>query len=724
MRRPTKHQHAEHAVDRTIAEVGRKIVLAVPLGLGKPNRIVNAFYRRAVADRSIQLRIITALTLERPSWTSPLEQRLVEPLGERIFGDWVDLEYASDRAREVLPPNVEIVEFYLQPARFLNNGQAQQSYISTDYTHVARDIIDAGVNVIGQLISTSDNEEDAGTLSLSSNPDVTLDLVSFVERARARGEDIRVLGEVNRRLPFMYGPAQVDEALFDHIVDDAGKGYTLFGPPNPRISTTDYMIGLHASSLIRDGGTLQLGIGSLGDAITYLLTLRHEHTQVYNDLIDHFGVREKFGRTVTEWGGTTPFEHGLYGSTEMLVDGFIDLYNAGILKRRVYDDLHIQRAVSQGLLQDRPSAETIENLIGRGMIPAKIDEATLEQLRKLGVVLTEVRFDGEWVVSPDGRLVNPNLGNPDAREAFAATCLTEELPGGVVTHAGFFLGPTSFYESLNNMDPTDRRRIAMSAVSYTNSLHGPEELKRLQRVDARFINSALMVTLMGAVVSDGLADGRVLSGVGGQMNFVSMAHELEGARSIIMVRSTRELDGDLQSNLVWNYGHNTIPRQLRDVVITEYGIADLRGKTDSEVVGALLNIADSRFQAELLEQAKQAGKLPKDYEIPKAHRDNFPEKLKSAVARYRTKGLFPYFPQGTDLTDEEIVLMRALKALKQVVGNPLSVTQDLGALTSTVMVPPEAKRYLDRMGLQAPSTPSQWLQQRAVVYALGLIDAI
>ncbi len=97
-------------------------------------------------------------------------------------------------------------------------------------------------------------------------------------------------------------------------------------------------------------------------------------------------------------------------------------------------------------------------------------------------------------------------------------------------------------------------------------------------------------------MSDGLADGRVVSGVGGQYNFVSMAHALPDARSILCVRTTRTSGGKTTSNIVWNYAHTTIPRHLRDIVITEYGIADLRGRTDHEVIAALLNVADSRFQ--------------------------------------------------------------------------------------------------------------------------------
>ncbi len=93
------------------------------------------------------------------------------------------------------------------------------------------------------------------------------------------------------------------------------------------------------------------------------------------------------------------------------------------------------------------------------------------------------------------------------------------------------------------------------------------------------------------------ADGRVVSGVGGQYNFVAMAHALPEARSILCLRSTRTSDGVTSSNVIWSYGHCTVPRHLRDIVVTEYGIADLRGRTDREIVEALVGIMDARFPA-------------------------------------------------------------------------------------------------------------------------------
>jgi hypothetical protein len=227
----------------------------------------------------------------------------------------------------------------------------------------------------------------------------------------------------------------------------------------------------------------------------------------------------------------------------------------------------------------------------------------------------------------------------------------------------------------------------------------------LQRKDGRFINTCLMVTLSGGIVSDGLEDGRVVSGVGGQYNFVSMAHALQDGRLVMMLRSYRIKDGQAVSNIVWNYGHTTIPRILRDIVVTEYGIANLRSKSDKEIIAALLNIADSRFQADLLAKAKEAGKIPADYQVPERYRNNFPEALEEKFKAYREAGFFPPYPFGNDFSDEELILAKALKGLKAKMGHKVGTMS--GGIFNVIKggeVPARALPYLRRMKLDNPVT--------------------
>jgi acyl-CoA hydrolase len=243
----------------------------------------------------------------------------------------------------------------------------------------------------------------------------------------------------------------------------------------------------------------------------------------------------------------------------------------------------------------------------------------------------------------------------------------------------------------------------MMPVSFTNELLGADwQAKVAQRRDARFFNSAMIATLGGAIVSDGLADGRVVSGVGGQYNFVAQAHQLPGGRSIIAVRATRRSGARLESNIRWNYGHETIPRHLRDVVLSEYGVADVRGKSDAEVAAAMLAIADSRFQPALLAEAQRAGKLPTGYRIPEAHRGNRPEVLEAALAPHRAAGRFGALPFGTDLSPEDVRLAGALRRLK---AQSASFAGKLGiaaALAKPLPRDGESRKLFARMGLEAP----------------------
>jgi len=702
--RPVFYSDVESCAEATIERIGRRIHLGTPLGLGKPNHLVNEFFRRAREDPRIELRIFTALTLAPPRWDNDLGRRLLEPLSERLFAGYPKLEYFDPLRRGTLPDNIRVSEFYFQPGAFLHSPLAQQNYVSSNYTHVVRDVLDAGINVLAQLVGKSD-ADGATRYSLSCNSDLTLDLVPRMRERESGGQKIAVLAQANRNLPFMYGDADVAAGYFDGVVDDPRYDFPLFAAPDRPIDTTDYMIALHVSALIRDGGTLQIGIGSLGDAVTYLLKVRHQKNDTYLSLLRDCGVLDRFSDVLERIGGTTPFREGLYAASEMLVDGFLDLYRSGILKRKIYPNLDVQRLLNAGRIAEAVTPATVEALVEAGIISEQLTAEDFKLLQTLGVFKPDAVFEAG--ATPVGDDIQRYLG--------------ERLEGGKVAHACFFLGPRRFYDALNRMDRAEREQFSMTRISFVNQLYGQEELKRAQRKGARFVNSGLIATLSGAIASDVLEDGRVLSGVGGQYNFVAMAHALDDGRSILMIRSTRQAGGKVQSNIRWSYGSTTIPHQLRDFVVTEYGIADLRGHTDEQVATALIEIADSRFQDELLEQAKRAGKVGDRYRIPDACRSNQPARLEMILAPLRQRGLFEQFPFGTDFTPEEVVLGKALTALKDKTVRTIPRARDVGR---TFAIPEKAYPYLQRMRLDAPQGVKERLLQRIVVYALAAVDAI
>jgi acyl-CoA hydrolase len=716
---PARYRDPAECVEATLSRVGKRVVLGLPVAIGKPNTLVNAFVARALADRSLHLTIVTALSLRKPRWHSDLERRFVEPFAQRVFGDYPELEYVKLIEERRLPSNIEVIEFFLEPGAWLRDDNLQQNYLSSNYTHVARDALRRGLNVIAQLVAPPPpGEAPSGVLSLGANPDLTADLLPRIAAMRASGQHFALIGQLHRELPFMYGDALISADTFDFLVEDPGT--PLFCPPNLPIPPAEHALSLNVSTLVRDGGTLQLGIGELGDGIVHALQLRHQQPAIYREVLESTGVLERHRRLIETEGGTAPFERGLYGCTEMLADGFLDLYRSGILKRCVYASARLQRLLDAGRITEQIGPRTLDALIADGM--RRMSFADFHEFRDAGLFRDDVEYERGMLITADGREIRATFDDPEQRALIARDCLGERLRNGVLVDASFFFGPRGFYAGLRELPAEQRRLFAMRGISYVNELYGHEwELKVAQRRHARFVNTAMMITGLGAAVSDGLEDGRVVSGVGGQYNFVAMAHALPEARSILCLRATRRSRGRTTSNIPWSYGHTTIPRHLRDIVVTEYGIADLRGRTDREVVEALIAVMDARFQDEFVATAQRAGKLPRDYRVPSSARSNLPEWLAERYAPWRQRGLFPELPFGSDFTAEEVVLAKALRGLAASTGHWAG---RIGAIAQALVsgtAEPDLEPYLARMSLQSPTTVGERLQRRLLVTALRAV---
>ena len=206
---PTQFDNYAAAAKSIVERVGKKIVIGAPLGIGKPIGLLNALYRLAEADSSIDLTILTALTLARPDYGSDLEKRFVSPLLERLLTNYVDPLYEQARVAQRLPKNINVIEFFLMTAKYLHNDYVQQNYINSTYSLAARDALDQGVNVMAQQVARSSTTPH--TYSVSSNSDLFDAVVKGLREKEANGEKIAILAEVNQNVPFMYGK----EAVFN-----------------------------------------------------------------------------------------------------------------------------------------------------------------------------------------------------------------------------------------------------------------------------------------------------------------------------------------------------------------------------------------------------------------------------------------------------------------------------------------------------------------------------
>lgn len=629
-------------VDLLVTRCGPQLKLAAPLGIGKPHRLLNAVYRRVVGDQTLSLHLQTALSLTPPLPGSGLQRRFLEPFLRRHFGDGFPvLDYARDLRTNSVPANVLIEEFYMQSGDLLRSTQAQRHYASLNYTLVAATVARNGVEAVLQKVARKDGET---RLSMSSNPDLTFDLIDEVA-SQGRPRPL-LIAEIDDELPWLDGPCAVEPEFFDVILDPPGPTPRLFATLRNAVTDADYAIGFIASALVRDGGTLQIGIGSLADALCHALILRHTHNADWRAVLDALEPDLATSKLVREYGGVEPFRLGLHGASEMVNDGFRALAEAGILSRHVVDDVAVMARANRGLA-------------------TAADRALLER-------------DGCWL------------------------------------EGAFYLGSNDLYRWLREMSPERARGLAMMPVSRVNQLYGgDQQLLFEQRRDARYFNTCMKMTLLGAAMSETLDDGRVVSGVGGQYNFVAMAHALPGARSVLMMRASR----GAQSNLTWESGQVTIPRHLRDIAITEYGIADLRGRTDENCAIAMLALAAVPQQQRLIEQAKSAGKLDPAFRAPDDWSCNTATALATTLQPFRASGVLPDYPLGSDFTPVEERLVRALAWLQRRTATKRGALRMVvsALFTSAGTHDPEA---MQRMGLQHVQSLRDRVDARLLATAL------
>jgi len=126
------------------------------------------------------------------------------------------------------------------------------------------------------------------------------------------------------------------------------------------------------------------------------------------------------------------------------------------------------------------------------------------------------------------------------------------------------------------------------------------------------INGALSVDLVGQVVADRIGE-KEYSGIGGHEDFVTGAAFSEGGRSLICLPSTARADGGSVSRIVSAFAAGTCittPRHQVDVIVTEYGAAELAGRTAGDRARALIEIAHPAVRDALRERRTDLPPIP------------------------------------------------------------------------------------------------------------------
>ena len=286
----------------------------------------------------------------------------------------------------------------------------------------------------------------------------------------------KVIVEVNENMPVAHGhQTQLNLYAIDHVVE--GSNTPLAELPTKPASEIDKQIAAHVVELIPSHSTLQLGIGSLPNCIGQMLA----DSDVRN----------------------------INAHTEMFVDAYVDLYNAGKL--------------------------TGEKPIDRGK--------------------------------------------------------------ALYTFAG---GTKKLYDFIDN-NPI----CSVAPVDYVNNVNVIASIERFVSV-----NSCIQVDLYGQVCSES-AGHQQISGTGGQLDFVMGAFLSKGGKSFICTPSTRTLKDGTKESLIAPMltpgAIVTTPRTATNYIVTEYGAANLKGKSTWQRAEKLINIAHPDFREDLIKEAEKHG---------------------------------------------------------------------------------------------------------------------
>ena len=221
--------------------------------------------------------------------------------------------------------------------------------------------------------------------------------------------------------------------------------------------------------------------------------------------------------------------------------------------------------------------------IGIGAVPNMVASKLAEGPGGGYGVHSEMFTDGLMLLHQSGKVTN------DAKRLFNGVSITT-----------FALGSAELYAWLDG-----NTEVAFVPVQVVND---PTVIAQNHAFVS--INGALSVDLYGQVVADNI-EGRQISGVGGHEDFVAGAEMRLDDHSLICLRSTAVANGVTRSRIVPALPEGSVvstPRHHTGVVITEYGSADLSGRTVRERAAALAEIAHPDFRPELRERAATLGR--------------------------------------------------------------------------------------------------------------------
>lgn len=307
----------------------------------------------------------------------------------------------------------------------------------------------------------------------------------------------------------------------------------------------------------------------------------HGNFNLGPQVADMWGVIKSAKKIIVEVNQNMPIAHGyqtqlnLYG-----IDHIVEGSNSPLAELKVKEPSEIDKKIAAHVVDKIQSHSTLQ--LGIGSLPLCIGQMIAESdLRNINAH-TEMFTDAYVDLFDAGKLT----GNKPIDKGKA-----------VYTFAG---GSKRLYDFID-----DNPICCNAPVNYVNNISTISTIKNFISV-----NSCIQVDLYGQVCSES-AGHRQISGTGGQLDFVLGAYQSIGGHSFLCTPSTRvKPNGELESLIspVLPPGAIvTTPRMATNFIVTEYGAADLKGKTTWERAELLIGIAHPDFRDQLIKDAERMG---------------------------------------------------------------------------------------------------------------------
>jgi acyl-CoA hydrolase len=299
----------------------------------------------------------------------------------------------------------------------------------------------------------------------------------------------------------------------------------------------------------------------------------------------HRAVVECARLVIVEVDTALPYAHGPGNGVHVSeVDYLIEGDNASAPELPNPPPSEVDRAVARHIAAEIEDGACLQ--VGIGGMPNAVCTLLLESgVRDIGVH-TEMLTDGIAELYQAGRI----------------TGARKTIDRGLIAYT-FALGSSRLYACVDR-----NRDLVCHPVDYTNL---PHNIMRNERVVS--INNTTQVDLQGQAASE--SDGhRHISGTGGQLQFVRGAYASPGGKSFICLASTYQRGSERRSRIVLDLTCGnvvTTPRSDVMYVVTEYGMANLKGKSICERAKALIGLAHPDFREELTRQAYEHRLIPR-----------------------------------------------------------------------------------------------------------------